>query len=97
MPEKISNALDTVSNGKSRVNLEINDQKQILDRLEAMVNRIVIAVVLAAVILSSSLLVVSSPDAQPSFVDNLGIFGYTAAFITILLLAIGYLYRRFKK
>lgn len=97
LPEKLSNALDTVSNGKSRVNLEINDQKQILDRLEAMVNRIVIAVVLAAVILSSSLLVVSSPDAQPRFVDNLGIFGYTAAFITILLLAIGYLYRRFKK
>lgn len=97
LPEKISNALDTVSNGKSRVNLEIKEQKQILDRLEAMVNRIVVAVVLAAVILSSSLLVVSSPDTQPQFVDNLGLFGYTAAFVTILLLAISYIYRRFKK
>lgn len=97
LPEKISNALDTVSNGKSRVNLEINDQKQILDRLEAMVNRIVVALVLAAVILSSSLLVVSSPDAQPKFVDNLGLFGYIAAFVTILLLSLSYLYRRFKK
>ncbi|BCA86562.1 ABC transporter [Enterococcus saigonensis] len=97
LPEKISNALDTISNGKSRVNLEIKDQKQILDRLETMLNRIVVALILAAVILSSSLLVVSSPDTQPKFVNNLGLFGYIAAFVTILLLAIGYLYRRFKK
>lgn len=97
LPEKAFAALDTISSGKARLNVELREQDKLLTRIEAMVNRLVIGLVLAAVIVSSALLVVASPDRSPQFVDSLGIFGYLAAFVTILLLAFSYLYHRFRK
>lgn len=97
LPEKTMTALDTFSSGKGRLNLELREQDKLLTRVEAMVNRLVIGLILAAVIVSSALLVVASPDRSPEFVDNLGIFGYIAAFVTIVLLALSYLYHRLRK
>lgn len=97
LPEKTMAALDTISSGKARLNLELREQEKLLTRIEAMINRLVIGLILAAVIVSSALLVVASPDRSPQFVDNLGVFGYLAAFVTIVLLALSYLYHRFRK
>lgn len=97
MPDKLASTLDTISGGKLRLNLELREQEKLLNRIEAMVNRLVIALILAAVILSSSLLVVASPDQSAKFVDKLGVFGYLAALVTIIFLALSYLWRRNKR
>lgn len=88
--------LDTFATGKHRLNLEIREQKQLLDRFDQMVNRLVIGIILAAVILGSSLLVVASPQ-QGAFVHQMGIFGYTLAFFAIVALVSKYFYDRFRK
>ena len=61
-----------------------------------MINRLVIGIILAAVILGSSLLVVASPQ-QGSFVHQMGIFGYCIAFVAIVTVAGKYFYDRFRK
>lgn len=95
IPDRAMAVLDTFATGKHRLNVEIREQKQLLDRLDKMVNRIVIGVILAAVILSSSLLVVASPE-NGSFVHRMGIFGFCLAFIACLLLAGKYFYDHFR-
>ena len=61
-----------------------------------MINRLVIGIILAAVILGSSLLVVASPQ-QGSFVHQMGIFGYCIAFVAIVTVAGKYFMIVFEK
>ncbi|WP_430610217.1 ABC1 kinase family protein [Enterococcus sp. DIV0876] len=96
IPDRAMAVLDTFATGKHRLNLEIREQKQLLDRFDKMVNRLVIGIILAAVILSSSLLVVASPE-KGDFVHRMGIFGFCLAFITCVLLAGKYFYDHFRK
>ncbi|WP_313537601.1 AarF/UbiB family protein [Enterococcus sp.] len=96
MPDRALAVLDTFATGKHRLNLEIREQKQLLDRFDKMVNRLVIGIILAAVILSSSLLVVASPE-KGDFVHRMGIFGFCLAFIACILLAGKYFYDHFRK
>lgn len=96
LPDRTLAVLDTFATGKHRLNLEIREQKQLLDRFDQMVNRLVIGIILAAVILGSSLLVVASPQ-QGAFVHQMGIFGYTLAFFAIVALVGKYFYDRFRK
>ncbi|MFI1243152.1 ABC1 kinase family protein [Enterococcus casseliflavus] len=96
LPDRTLAVLDTFATGKHRLNLEIREQKQLLDRFDQMVNRLVIGIILAAVILGSSLLVVASPQ-QGAFVHQMGIFGYTLAFFAIVALVSKYFYDRFRK
>jgi ubiquinone biosynthesis protein len=96
LPDRTLAAVNTLATGKHRLNVEIRHQQQLLDRFDQMINRLVIGIILAAVILGSSLLVVASPS-QGDFVHKMGIFGYCIAFGAILLVAGKYFYDRFRK
>ncbi|MCE2138282.1 AarF/ABC1/UbiB kinase family protein, partial [Streptococcus thermophilus] len=61
IPSRLLSALDTFENGQTRVNLVFAHRKMFIDRIDSMVNKIVLSVILAALIVGSSLLVQSHP------------------------------------
>lgn len=95
LPSRLLAALDTFDNGQARVNLVFAHRKQFLDRIDAMVNKIVLAVILAALIVGSSLLVQSHSD--NSWITNIGIFGYVTAVLVIIGLIIRTLHRWYQR
>jgi len=90
LPSRLLSALDTFENGQTRVNIVFSHRKQFIDRIDTMVNKVVLAVILAALIVGSSLLVQSHSD--NSWITNIGIFGYVTAVVVIIGLTIGTLH-----
>ncbi|KRO27306.1 ABC1 kinase family protein [Lactiplantibacillus fabifermentans] len=90
LPSRLLSALDTFENGQARVNIVFSHRKMFIDRIDSMVNKVVLSVILAALIVGSSLLVQSHPD--NSWITNIGIFGYVAAVVVIIGLLIGTLH-----
>lgn len=96
IPSRTLTVLDTFAKGKGKLNLEFKNQKALLERVEAMVNRLVIGLILSALVIGSSLLVQTSPNGH-TFISNLGIFGYSIAALSILFLISESFYRRYRK
>lgn len=95
LPVKLEHLLDDSLNGNSRLNLKLKGQKELLDRLETLVNRLVLAIILAALIMGSSLLVEGS-EKHPA-IYNIGVIGYLLAALIVLFLLLSEVHRRFKK
>ncbi|MGM9902715.1 ubiquinone biosynthesis protein [Enterococcus sp. 10A9_DIV0425] len=97
LPQQIHHLIEAWGNGQGKINLELKKQDQLFNRIESMVNRLVFGVILAALIVGSSLLVQAAPTDQVNFITILGIFTYTIAAVVILFLAIDTLITYFKK
>lgn len=97
LPEKTVGALDIFNRGQAKLNLEIKRQDEIFNRVERLVNKLVVGLVLAAIIIGSSMLVEFSPHANSSFITSLGLFGYGASLATIIILALSALWKRIKR
>ena len=97
IPQQVYHLLETWRSGQGKINLELKKQDQLMNRIESMVNRLVFGVILAALIVGSSLLVQAAPDDQINFITLLGIFTYTIAAVVILFLAIDTLINYYKK
>ncbi|WP_251546605.1 AarF/UbiB family protein [Limosilactobacillus caecicola] len=93
LPEKIERTLDQVSTGDARVNLHYVGQKQVLKQLDKLLNRLLIVIMLASLVLSSSILVVGSRD---RFIYRLGVIGWLLAIIVAIVLVISTLRKRWK-
>ncbi|MDT2567664.1 ABC1 kinase family protein [Enterococcus avium] len=96
IPNRTLNVLDTFAKGKGKLNLELKNQHNFLERAEAMVNRLVIGLILSALVIGSSILVQTSPEGD-TLISDLGVFGYSVAALSILFLVIESLYRRYRK
>lgn len=90
LPSRLLAALDTFENGQTRVNIVFSHRKMFIDRIDTMVNKVVLAVILAALIVGSSLLVQSHSD--NNWITYIGIFGYVTAVVVIIGLVIGTLH-----
>lgn len=97
IPEKTVEAIDIFTRGQAKLNLEIKRQDEIFNRIELLVNKLVIGIVLAAIIIGSSMLVEFSPHTSSNFITSLGLFGYGAALTTIIVLTLSALWKRFKR
>ncbi|MBL1225521.1 ABC1 kinase family protein [Enterococcus sp. BWR-S5] len=86
IPSRALDVLDDLAKGKSKVNVELKRQDELLSRIEGMVNRLVIGLILSALIIGSSLLVEFHDGLTGQFVSILGILGYGIAFFAILFL-----------
>lgn len=95
LPTKASKFFDVVSSGQTRFSIRYKGQDKLLDRIDHLANRIIIALVLAAIILASSLLVEGSAN-HPA-IYNLGVTGYIVAIVLVALLVLDDLHKRFKK
>lgn len=97
LPDRSLQALETFTRGKTHLTLSFKEQEHLLSRIEGMVNRLVIGLILAAVIIGSSLLVSAEPARGAAFADTLGIFGYAVSLAVILLILLRHLWRQWRK
>lgn len=94
MPGKLNTFFDAISDGDAQINFHYAAQEQLLKWLSRIVNRITIAIILAAIIVGSSLLAEGSAN-HPS-IYRLGVFGYSLAIIIIVIMTISELVRRYR-
>ncbi|WP_165004214.1 MULTISPECIES: AarF/UbiB family protein [unclassified Enterococcus] len=97
IPQQLHHLLELWASGQGKVNLELKKQDSLLNRIENMVNRLVFGLVLAALIVGSSLLVQAAPVENLQVVSLLGIFTYAIAALVIIILAIDALIQMYKK
>lgn len=84
IPQQLHHLLEMWTSGQGKVNLELKKQDKLLSRIESMINRLVFGMILAALIVGSSLLVQAAPVENAEVVSLLGIFTYAiAAFVII--------------
>ena len=95
IPSRVNDLLEVLSTGQAKINFQYKDQARVLRNLERMLNRLLIVIVLAAIILGSSILVEGSSGHPAIF--KLGTAGYSIAIIVIICLFIGDLYHHLKK
>ncbi|WP_330767778.1 ABC1 kinase family protein [Ligilactobacillus equi] len=92
---KAQRSLDVINHGQLRLNIQLKGQNQIFDRIDHIVNRIIVALVLAAIFIGSSLLIEGSVN-HPT-IYRIGVFGYFFTFILIGILVLDSLIRRWRK
>lgn len=94
LPEKVDTALDTINNGDIEVKLRYQGQERLVKQVERITNRFLIVIILAAVILGSSLLVENST--QHPHIYHLGVMGYAISIAVIVILVLSELVHRFR-
>ncbi|HFQ0378020.1 TPA: ABC1 kinase family protein [Enterococcus faecium] len=97
IPQQLHHLLEMWTSGQGKVNLELKKQDKLLSRIESMTNRLVFGMILAALIVGSSLLVQAAPVENAEVVSLLGIFTYAIAAFVIIFLAIDALIQMYKK
>lgn len=95
IPVKAERLLDTLNDGHGQFIVKHTGLNQALNKLERLGNRLMVTIILAAVILSSSLLVQGS--AGHPYIAKIGIAGYIIAIVIILVLVLGAIRERFRK
>ncbi len=94
IPVKISRVLDTLSRGEMKLSMETGNLDELFKRMETMVNRLVMGIIVAALIMGSSLLI-HFADTAKTVVSGIGTAGFVLAFILVIILVIQ-TYRRRK-
>lgn len=94
LPDKLSATLETIANGDAQVNFSYRGQDRLVKQVERITNRLLIVIILAAVILGSSILVEGSNGHPHIF--HLGVVGYSIALVVICALVISEFYHRWK-
>ncbi|EGP4824779.1 AarF/ABC1/UbiB kinase family protein [Enterococcus faecium] len=97
IPQQLHHLLEMWTSGQGKLNLELKKQDKLLSRIESMINRLVFGMILAALIVGSSLLVQAAPVENAEVVSLLGIFTYAIAAFVIIFLAIDALIQMYKK
>lgn len=86
MPERINELIETFVSGDAKIDLQYKNEQRVLKQVERLMNRFMIAIILAAVILGSSLLIQGTPAG--SHIYRFGVTGYIIAIIIIIILVI---------
>jgi ubiquinone biosynthesis protein len=94
LPDRINATLETIANGDAQVNFKLKGQDRLLKQIERITNRFLIVIILAAVILGSSVIVEGS--SQHPHIFRLGVIGYSIALVVIIALVISELSHRWK-
>lgn len=81
IPIQFSDILKMARHGQFKLNLDLTDSKEPLHRLDKMVNRMVVVIFAAALLVGSSL--ICTTDMQPKFfgIPAIGLIGYLGAIV----------------
>jgi ubiquinone biosynthesis protein len=87
IPSKTLEVLNKISNGKVQVKFNINNIENIVCKIDTMVNRLTGGLLIAALVVSSSMIISSNVGPSYQGISILGIIGYiiSTIFATILL------------
>jgi hypothetical protein len=88
VPGQVSDFLSLTNKGQLKVNLEILGSDEPLAEIDQMVNKIVICIILAALLMSSSFIATTNMTPQFMGIPALGALGYFTAIILSLALMI---------
>lgn len=90
LPNKLVDVTDTIINGRTKVNLKVEDNCRYMDQLNKMVNRLSFALIVAGMVVGSSIIINSNPAPRVNGVSIIGIAGYlvSAVFALWLLISI---------
>lgn len=94
MPLKIEQLLTIFTNGQAKFNMAFKGQDAFFASFNKIVDRLIAAIILAALILGSSLLVQGS--AEHPAIYKLGVAGYIISFIVIIFMFLASIHNRFK-
>lgn len=94
IPLKMDRLLDLVMQGQGRINFKFKGQEHFFDRVDQLVNRLITSIILAALILGSSMLVMGGQ--QHPAIYNLGVTGYVISFVLILFLVVTTMHNHYK-
>lgn len=95
LPIKVNELIDSISTGQARIKFQYQHESKVLRAIERIVNRLMIVIILAAVILGSSILVEGSAN-HPN-INRLGVVGYSVAIIVIIILVINEIISRWRR
>ena len=94
LPDRINATLETIANGDAQVNFRLKGQDRLIKQIERITNRFLIVIILAAVILGSSVIVEGS--SQHPHIFRLGVIGYSIALVVIVALVLSELGHRWR-
>lgn len=84
LPSHLNEFLGSITNGSARLNFKYQNEERVSQLLLRIANRLVVALILAAIIVGSSLLVEGSADHPHIY--RLGVTGYCLAIVIVILL-----------
>lgn len=95
LPGHVNDFLDALTNGDARLNFKYQNEERISQLLLRITNRLVVALILAAIIVGSSLLVEGSADHPHIY--RLGVTGYSIAIVIVIILVSSELITRWRQ
>ena len=96
VPRYLVDTLKMMLRGQSKVNLEVLGSDEPLNRVEQMVNRLIVAIIAAALLLGSSFISTTSMTPTLLGIPALGFLGYLAAMILGICMVFDILYHKWK-
>ena len=81
LPEQISDILKMTMSGQTKVNLDLTGSEEPLRHVDKMVNRFIVAVLCAALLLGSSTICTTNMTPKIMEIPLLGFVGYLIAFV----------------
>ena len=94
IPAQVSDALKMAIKGQSKLNLELTGSEEPLNQLDKMVNKIVIGMITAALLIGSSLICTTQMQPQILGIPFLGILGYCASMVLFIWLFIKFIHKK---
>ena len=90
LPNQVNRLMTILASGEQQFNFHYQGQDKVLKSLHKMVNQLATVIVIAAVIMGSSIMVVGSSD-HP-FIHDFGIWAYVIAIFIVVIMMISWLW-----
>lgn len=81
LPERISDILKMTLSGQTKVNLDLTGSQEPLQKLDSMINKMIMAIISAALLLGSSTICTTQMEPKIMEIPLLGVLGYLAAMV----------------
>ncbi len=81
LPEQVSDLVKMTMSGQTKVNLDVTGAEEPLRRVDKMINKVIVAVLCAALLLGSSTICTTNMTPKIAEIPLLGFIGYFGAFI----------------
>ena len=81
LPEQISDILKMTLSGQTKVNLDLTGSQEPLQRLDSMINKMIMAIISAALLLGSSTICTTQMEPKIMEIPLLGVLAYLAAMV----------------
>lgn len=81
LPEQISDILKMTLSGQTKVNLDLTGSQEPLQKLDSMINKMIMAIISAALLLGSSTICTTQMEPKIMEIPLLGVLGYLAAMV----------------